>query len=143
MGNGEIARNEQFLLSHSIFYLLENPFPISSYLELSSSALSFWKSLKFVVRKRVNTDNVFLATAEPLNNHPEVKMRVNRPSAYLKVLVINKMLNSLQVITSFESSRLKELVEDESNEGFIFVRVENILGKWRKGWLQIFFSIFP
>ena len=37
VGKGEIARNEQFLLSHSVFYPFRNFLPFSSNLKLSSA----------------------------------------------------------------------------------------------------------
>ena len=56
MENGEFARNEQFLLSHSVFYPFEELSAIFVEFEIvvPLQTLSFWKSQKIVVRERVN-----------------------------------------------------------------------------------------
>ena len=59
VGKGEIARNKQFLLFQQyLFYLLGELCSIFIKYKTCLQTLSVWKSLKFVVSKKVNIISV-------------------------------------------------------------------------------------
>ena len=62
VGKGEIARDEQFLLSLGVFYLFGEDSAIFIEFEIVvMQTLSIWKSLKFVVWEKVKTKFLFLS----------------------------------------------------------------------------------